>query len=120
MTEAKHQAALIKWTQQPSIRSRYPELKLLFHIKNETAEGAQRVGMDKALGVKKGVPDLCLPVPRGRYHGLYIEMKNESGKTSEAQDWWLGELKQTGHYATVCHGWKEAAAVLVGYLDNGF
>ena len=65
--------------QQSSIRSKWPELALLHHIKNETREGAKQIAIDKAIGVKKGVPDLSLPVPRGRYHGLYIEMKNDAG-----------------------------------------
>ena len=72
--ESKHQEAVIKWSQQPSIRSKWPELALLHHVKNETQGGARQVAMDKAMGVKKGVPDLCLPVPRGTYHGLYIEL----------------------------------------------
>jgi hypothetical protein len=36
MTEAQEQAALFKWAAQPSIRGKYPELRLLHHIKNET------------------------------------------------------------------------------------
>ena len=35
MTEAQHQINVIKWTQQPGIRRKYPELKLLYHIPNE-------------------------------------------------------------------------------------
>ena len=32
------------------------------------------------MGVKAGVPDLCLPVPMNGYAGLYIEMKYGSNK----------------------------------------
>ena len=35
----------------------------------------------KAMGVKAGVPDLCLPVPMNGYAGLYIEMKYSNNKT---------------------------------------
>lgn len=116
MTENQHQIALFKWSRQPSVRRAYPELKLLFHIKNETKEGAKQVSVDRALGVKKGVPDLCLPIPRGKYHALYIEMKTEKGRTSEQQDWWLEALREAGNCACVCRGWETAVQVLTWYL----
>ena len=114
--EAHHHQAVIQWSQQPGIRSKWPELKLLFHIKNEEKTGAREVAIDKAMGVKKGVPDLCLPVPRGCYHGLYIEMKNETGKATKDQEWWGEELTWQGYYWEVCHGWKKAVKVLEWYL----
>lgn len=116
-SEARHQQAVIKWSQQPTIRERWPELALLHHIKNETAEGAARVASDKAMGVKRGVPDLCLPVPRGGFHGLYIEMKNENGRTSAAQEWWGKQLSAQGYFWGVCRGWKNAVTVLEWYLS---
>lgn len=117
MTETQHQRNVIKWSQQPSIRSKWPELKLLYHNKNETAEGVRRVSVDKAMGVKKGVPDLFLPSAHGQYHGLYIEMKTETGKPTVEQLWWIEELNAAGYFAEVCHGWKSAIRVLEWYLS---
>ena len=34
ISEAQHQAMVMKWSQQPEIRSRWPELALLYHIPN--------------------------------------------------------------------------------------
>lgn len=117
MTESQHQAYVFKWSEQPSIRSKWPCLKLLHHIANERhctpAQGAQL----KRLGVRKGVPDLDLPVARGRYHGLRIEMKDEDGKTSPEQDWWIHELQNQDYFAEVCHGWQSAVRVLEWYLS---
>lgn len=81
--ESKHQQAVIKWSQQSSIRSKWPELALLHHIKNETREGAKQIAIDKAIGVKKGVPDLSLPVPRGRYGSNSIELSPSSASRLE-------------------------------------
>lgn len=117
VSEARHQAAVIQWSQQPEIRSRWPELKLLYHIKNETKEGARQIAVDKALGVKKGVPDLHLPVARGSYHSLYIEMKKENGKATPEQNWWGEQLLAQGNRCEVCRGWKEAVRVLEWYLS---
>lgn len=118
-SESSHQQAVIKWSQQPSVRDRYPELALLHHIKNETKEGAAQVAVDKAMGVKKGVPDLHLPVARGGYHSLYIEMKNETGRANDAQNWWLERLKLEGNYTVICHGWQSAVNILTWYLGLG-
>ena len=116
MTEAQEQATLFRWAAQPSIRGRYPELKLLHHVKNETKEGAAQVAIDRARGVRKGVPDLCLPVARGGYHGLYIEMKTAKGRLSTEQEWWLKELNGQQYRAVMCRGWEEAVKVLEEYL----
>lgn len=119
MTEAQHQKAVFDWSRQPRIRSKYPELALLFHIKNETKEGATQVAIDRAQGVKKGVPDLFLPVARGSYHGLFIEMKTDKGRTSTAQDWWIDNLRKQFYYCVVCHGWESAVETLEEYLNHG-
>ena len=118
MTEAQEQATLFRWAAQPSMRAKYPELKLLHHVKNETKEGPAQVRIDKTQGVKKGVPDLCLPVARGGYHGLYIEMKTAKGRLSPEQKWWLEELNGQRYKAVMCRGWKEAAGVLEEYLKQ--
>lgn len=118
MRESEHQRAVFRWSRQPSVRDKWPEIKLLFHVKNETTEGARRVQSDKAMGVKPGVPDLCLPVARGRYHGLFIEMKNERGRVSEAQKWWVRELNGQDYAAVVCYGWESAAMMLEWYLEG--
>ena len=117
VSESNHQQAVIKWSKQPAVRERYPELALLHHIKNETKEGATQVAVDKAMGVKKGVPDLCLPVPRGTYHGLYIEMKRaDGGSATKEQKEWLRALDAQGYAVTLCHGWQAAAREIETYL----
>ena len=68
MTEAQHQAMVMKWSQQPEIRSRWPELALLYHIPNSGTRDAIEGRHLKQQGVKRGVPDLCLPVARENYH----------------------------------------------------
>ncbi len=116
MTEAQHQINVIKWTQQPAVRRKYPELKLLYHIPNERKCSQIQGRLLKLQGVKSGVPDLHLPVSRNGFHGLYIEMKTEKEKTSDNQNWWLAELQEQGNKCVVCHGWKEAVISLEEYL----
>lgn len=87
-SEAQHQSAVMKWSQQPSIRQRWPCLCLLHHIPNGGRRDPIEARHLKEQGVKPGVPDLCLPVPRGRFHGLYIELKTQRGHATPEQEWW--------------------------------
>jgi hypothetical protein len=110
-----HQAAL-----QQNV---YPELKLLHAVPNGTRTTPGVAGKMKAEGVKKGVPDICLPVARGRYIGLYIEMKaiynsGKRGQTSPEQREWLNALAEQGHYTAVCYSAEEAWTVITAYLEG--
>ena len=118
MSESAHQRAIFKWTQQPHIRQKWPDLKLLFHVKNETTEGARQVAVDRSSGVKRGVPDLCLPVARRGYHSLWVELKNETGRPSKEQKWWIEELGKQGCKASICHGWQEAVRLIEWYMSD--
>lgn len=88
--EAEEQEALFVWAEYQS--AAHTELKLLYHIPNE---GKRSVSYGAALrrqGMKRGVPDLCLPVARGRYHGLYIEMKAGRNKPTSTSNGGLKRL----------------------------
>lgn len=117
MTEQQHQVCVFKWAAQPSIRSKWPCLSLLFHIPNGGSRDKIEAVNLKRSGVKPGVPDLCLPVPRGQYHALYIEMKNETGRESPEQSWWVDALRSQGNFTTVAHGWESAVRLLEWYLS---
>lgn len=71
----------------------------------------------KRQGVKAGVPDICLPVARGQYHGLYIELKYGNNKPSQKQLEWIAGLRAEGFAACVCYGWRKAADVITYYLS---
>ena len=116
-SEDQHQINVIKWKQQPSIMAKWPEMALLFHIPNERRCTPQQGKQLQRMGVRRGVPDLFLPVPRGPYHGLWIEMKTESGHTTGDQDWWGERLLGQGYMWEVCHGWESAVRVLEWYMS---
>lgn len=116
LSEDTEQMMLIKWSQQENVRKKYPELALLYHIPNERKCSIQQGKRFKAMGVKSGVPDLCLPVPRGKYHSLYIEMKAKNGRMSDNQKWWNEQLNGQDNYCVTCYGWEEASQVIERYL----
>jgi hypothetical protein len=71
-----------------------------------------------AEGMRSGVPDLCLPVARGRYHGLFIEMKraDHSRKATKEQKWWIERLEAEGYRCVVCYGAEEAFDKIMEYI----
>ena len=92
--EHAEQVALFRWA--AIARSRYPELALLYAIPNGGHRHIQVARRLKAEGVKPGVPDICLPVPRGNWSGLYIELKTARGTVSKAQRGWLEGIAGPG------------------------
>lgn len=109
------QETLMQWTVYAM--GMYPELKLLHHVPNGGKRNAAEAAHLKRQGVKAGVPDLCLPVPRGNYHGLYIEMKAKSNQPAEAQIRWLESLSAQGYKTAVCWGFEAARSVIESYLQ---
>ena len=116
-SEATEQERLISWAQWQ--HNRFPELKLLFHIPNGGSRNALEAANLKRQGVKAGVPDLFLPVAKGTYHGLFIEMKWGKNTVTDKQDEWLHDLTVQGYKAAVCCGADEAIEIITDYLTNG-
>jgi hypothetical protein len=118
-SEDEEQISLIEWAEL--MGRTYPDLEWLHHIPNGGSRNKAEAARFKAKGVKAGVPDLFLPVPRGGYHGLYIELKRrgEHGTTRDSQKKWIAGLNKLGYVALVCRGWEEAANEIVEYLGGG-
>ena len=115
MTENQEQAALFEWAAVAS--GRYPELRLLHAIANGGKRDGRTAAVLQRTGVKPGVPDLCLPVARGEWHGLYIEMKRQDGgQLSQSQREWIRRLYENGYAVAVAHGSNEAWDSLMAYL----
>lgn len=108
------QETLMQWTAYAM--GAYPELKLLYHVPNGGKRNAAEAAHLKRQGVKAGVPDLCLPVPRGKYHGLYIELKAKNNQPTETQIDWLKALAAQGFKTAVCWGFEAARSVIESYM----
>jgi len=122
MSEHAEQAALFRWA---ALASRvHPELRLLFAVPNGGARNKRTAGMLKAEGVRAGVPDVCLPVPRNGLGALYIELKRPGvpgrakGALRPAQREWLAALQEAGNCVAVAYGWEQARGVIERYLSE--
>lgn len=92
-----------------------PALRLLYAIPNGGKRHVAVAVKLKAEGVKAGVPDLCLPVARGGYHGCYLEGKRKGGHVSAAQLEWLTALALEGYYVTIFWSADQGIDTLLKY-----
>jgi len=116
-TEEQEQAAVMEWA--VLMEKQAPELALLFHVPNGGVRHPGTAARLKKLGVKPGVPDLCLPVARGGWHGLFIEMKRQKGgRLSDDQKAWLEALNDGGYRAERCDGAEAACDLIWQYLQE--
>lgn len=120
--EAKEQEALFQW--RDNVRNIYPGIHLMFAIPNgaflqgDRVRRAKQWGKLKRQGAREGVSDVFLPVPRGGYHGLWIELKAtrpHASDVSEDQAEWQKEMRGQGYLAVVAYGSKEAADAVTSY-----
>ncbi|MFP1683361.1 VRR-NUC domain-containing protein [Alloalcanivorax sp. C16-1] len=114
-TEHQEQAVVVRWfdMQYPDITGR------LFAVPNGGDRHRAVAGKLKAEGVRPGVPDLWLPVPRRGFSGLVIEMKRrKGGKPSPEQLDWLAWLAEQGFMTVICAGAEAAIESIRGYLDG--
>lgn len=115
-TEEQEQTTVVSWCR--ASEGRFPELALLYHVPNGGKRGKAEAARFRAAGVKAGVPDLCLPVAAGGYHGLYVEMKTAGGRVSPAQKWYMERLMEQGYFCRVCYGADAAIALIKAYLKG--
>lgn len=112
-----------------------PQLEWLHAIHNQGRDagtaGKIRGGIAKAEGVKAGVSDCFLPVPRlawfdypvdlshtnGMICGFYLELKVGNNKPSDIQIKFMQDMRLAGYHCDVAWGWLEARQKICDYLQ---
>ena len=96
-----------------------PALRWIHAIPNGGLRDPVSAALAKAEGVKRGIPDIFLPFPKGGYYGLYIEMKKPGKfKVSDEQNEFLNYSLANGYMSSICVGWIEAASSVFYYLKD--
>lgn len=108
------QAAFFRWAALQ--KHRLPGIELIFAIPNGGFRHWKTARFLKAEGVKPGVPDAFLPIPKGPYHGLFIEFKYGKNKLTPAQLEFSQCLRSHGYLVAVCYSLTEAIATIEKYF----
>lgn len=113
-TEHKEQKLFFKWCLNNA--HLYPCLESIFAIPNGGNRDAITGRHLKDEGVRRGIPDMFLPVARGQYHGMFIEMKKRSGGVlSKEQKVWGNVLSKQGYKWICAKGFLEARDYVIEY-----
>lgn len=112
------QCSIVQWAKLHE--RQHPELKWLYAIPNGSYKSAKSAKEFQEEGLKSGVPDLCLPVPRGGHGALYIELKSKQGKVSETQRHWLNGLIKLGNLCLVANTYERVTQVIIDYLKGKY
>ncbi len=119
-SEYSEHVAFVKW-----LNYHYIFTGNFYHPPNGGIRSAKEGAKYRRMGESPGVPDICIALARGTYHGLYIELKKKivPGKpkpsVSAKQREWLNRLRENGYCATVCYGASEAILEAERYWSLG-
>lgn len=116
MPEGKIQAECYSffWNTYPQYRGLY------FAVQNENSRADSNAitgAIRRSLGVYHGVSDTLMLIPRGPYHGLCIEYKDEKGKQSEHQILWQKLVESQGYKYVICRSLEEFKKIIKEYLE---
>lgn len=112
--EENMQIDCVKWFDY-----QYPKLKLnLFHSPLGGKRDKREAARFKAMGARKGFPDLLLLYPNKFYPCMGIELKTESGRQSEEQKEYQRIFEIIGAKYIVVRSLEEFIAEVNNYLKD--
>jgi hypothetical protein len=112
--ERAQQMAFFTWLRISE--PQFPSLKRFFAIPSEGLLDGTIAAELMNPGIRRGVLDTFLPVPRRGFHGLWIEFKaGDETLTPEQSDWKLF-LEEEGYEVHIVRDWIEAARITLVYL----
>lgn len=129
VTEADMQIELLARLVGPAVKGQpraagvglaatYPELGLVYAINpNKGGRKAAAAGIAKAMGLLADMPDLHLPVMRGPFLSLYVELKRPGEKMRPPQRLMAMKLREQGHCVLEFDDVDDAVNAFVGYLE---
>lgn len=112
--EHRMQCAVIKW--RDVAKHKIKELWTLHACPNGGDRNIVVATRLKREGVTAGIPDLHLPVARGGYSSLYVEMKTPEGGYTPSQKEMFPLLEKQGNKVITCRSAQEAIDCIWEYL----
>lgn len=116
--EDAEMVAFFEWAKR--MEGKIPEMRLVHHVPNG-GHRHPRVAMQlKRMGVKPGIPDIEIPVPRRGFTGAHVEMKRtKGGRLEDEQRKVLLALQEQGRFVFEAKGWDIARNVTLWYFEQG-
>lgn len=126
--EFHEQVKFINWCVSQKGCKDLPHIDHIFSIPNGAHVTKAQRGKLVSEGMRAGVSDMFLPVPRNGYHGLWLEMKapeirhhrtnnilKPKGATKQNQKDWLKNMHDRGYACGIVYGKLEAINAILSY-----
>lgn len=107
-SEAIIQQIIVKWARSQGL----PLISIPNHGKRSAWAGIREVSM----GLTRGVSDLFLARPNGRYHGMWIELKSRGRKPTYEQTEWLARMIKEGYHGVWFDNVEDTKLAIIEYL----
>ena len=108
--ESTIQKTVMEWVRlHPLLRER------IIHFPNEGKRTPSYGRLLKDMGMRAGVADLFIAMPRHGYGGAWIELKSKDGVLSQAQKEFLEDMAIQCYFTRVCYSIDEAIKTIEGY-----
>ncbi len=117
-SESQIQCRIMDWWRVMHRQFGVPDERLLMAFPLAGARTPRNGARMKREGLRAGTPDMFLAVGRGSHHGLWIELKKETGVASPEQKAALIALRSQGYEAYLCIGYGQAIAAITDYLTH--
>jgi hypothetical protein len=110
ISENAIQKAVMQWVKLD------PVLRMcVIHIPNEGKRTSRYGKSLKEMGMRPGVADLFIAMPRKGYNGAWIELKSENGVLSDSQMEFLDDMRNQNYLTSTCHSIDEAIKTISWY-----
>ena len=113
VSEFSEQSSLFTWARLPAVRAKFKGIDLLEGSMNGVKLTKAQAGKAKAAGMLRGSHDIKLPVRRGPYIGLSIELKYGKNKPTEEQLWYGQRLTEEGWKVEYAWSWLDAKGIII-------
>ena len=117
--EQKDQIELFNWIRENPLIA-----DIAFHVPNGCNMPLYFAAILKKMGLLKGVSDIFSPLPRDKYHGLFIELKSKGkngawNKPTPSQIKFMKSVTDNGYKGEFCFGVDMAREVIENYMSIG-
>lgn len=89
--------------------------KLVLHFPNEGRRTASFGKLLKDMGMRAGVSDLFIAMPKHGFGGAWIELKSIDGVVSTFQKEFLRDMSQQNYFTAICWSIDEAINTISWY-----
>lgn len=113
LSENAIQKTVMEWVRcDPVLRA------LVIHIPNEGKRTSRYGKSLKDMGMRPGVADLFIGMPRRGYGGAWLELKSKNGVLSDSQAEFLDDMAKQNYFTQVCFSIEDAIKTINWYCFN--